>query len=86
MMPEIFQYEFMRNAFLAAFLASIACGVIGAFVVVKKKNAATDDLAKELQDYVKAAVAPYKYPRIVRFVDQLPRNESGKIQRFRLRE
>ena len=42
--------------------------------------------AKELQDFVKNTIAPYKYPRRVVFIDRLPRNESGKIQRFRLRD
>ena len=42
--------------------------------------------AKELQDFVKGQLAPYKYPRDVRFVPALPRNASGKLQHFRLRE
>jgi len=41
---------------------------------------------KELQDHVKARIAPYKYPRDVRFVDALPKTQTGKIQRFALRE
>ena len=41
---------------------------------------------KILQDHVKATIAPYKYPRSVRFVDALPKTQTGKIQRFRLRE
>ena len=46
------------------------------------------DAAKvtELQDHVKGRLAPYKYPRAVRFVDALPRNTSGKLQRFKLRQ
>ena len=40
----------------------------------------------ELQDYVKAEIAPYKYPRAIEFVATLPRTETGKMQRFRLRE
>jgi acyl-coenzyme A synthetase/AMP-(fatty) acid ligase len=39
-----------------------------------------------LQEHVRQSIAPYKYPRIVRFIDALPRNESGKVQRFRLRK
>jgi len=39
-----------------------------------------------LQDHVKGAIAPYKYPRRVEFVDALPRTETGKLQRFKLRE
>ena len=42
-------------------------------------------LVKQLQDHVKAAIAPYKYPRAIRFVDVLPKTASGKVQRFRLR-
>jgi 2-aminobenzoate-CoA ligase len=39
-----------------------------------------------LQDFVKAQIAPYKYPRTIEFVASLPRTETGKLQRFRLRE
>jgi 2-aminobenzoate-CoA ligase len=41
---------------------------------------------KILQDHVKATIAPYKYPRLVKFVDALPKTQTGKIQRFKLRE
>jgi 2-aminobenzoate-CoA ligase len=41
--------------------------------------------AGELQDFVKAEIAPYKYPRAVEFVPELPRTATGKLQRFRLR-
>ena len=41
-------------------------------------------MAKALQDFVKASVAPYKYPRAVEFIAQLPRTATGKLQRFRL--
>ena len=40
---------------------------------------------KRLQDHVKATIAPYKYPRSVKFIDALPKTQTGKIQRFRLR-
>ena len=40
----------------------------------------------ELQDFVKQEIAPYKYPRVVEFVDALPRTATGKLQRFRLRD
>ncbi len=72
------------------------CGVIGvpdeargqlvkAFVVLNEGHAASDGLAKELQDFVKQEIAPYKYPRAVAFLDALPRTPTGKLQRFRLR-
>ena len=60
--------------------------VVRAFVVLKPENLANDDMVKILQDHVKAAIAPYKYPRIVSFVDKLPRTETGKLQRFKLRQ
>ena len=44
----------------------------------------TEELKKEVQDYVKAHTAPYKYPRIVVFKDELPKTVSGKIQRNQL--
>jgi 2-aminobenzoate-CoA ligase len=59
--------------------------IVKAFVV--RRDEATDgDLAKELQDFVKAQLAPYKYPRAIEFVAALPRTETGKVQRFRLRD
>lgn len=73
------------------------CGVVGvpdkargqivkAFVVLKSGIAASAALARDLQDFVKNSIAPYKYPRAIDFVTQLPRTETGKLQRFRLRE
>lgn len=73
------------------------CGVVGApdaergqivkaFVVLRPGNTASQETAKELQDYVKQTIAPYKYPRAVEFVTELPRTETGKLQRFRLRQ
>jgi 2-aminobenzoate-CoA ligase len=43
-------------------------------------------MVKTLQDFVKATVAPYKYPRAIQFVDKLPRTQTGKLQRFKLKE
>ncbi len=45
-----------------------------------------DTKRTELQDFVKAQIAPYKYPRVLEFVDALPRTTTGKLQRFRLRD
>ena len=42
--------------------------------------------AAELQDFVKAEIAPYKYPRAIEFVTELPKTATGKLQRFRLRQ
>lgn len=60
--------------------------LVKAFVVPAKGAAAGEALAKELQDFVKARIAPYKYPRAVEFVDALPKTQTGKIQRFKLRQ
>ena len=73
------------------------CGVVGipdeergsivkAFVVLRPGITATDTTVKELQEFVKAQIAPYKYPRSIEFVSALPRTETGKLQRYRLRQ
>jgi 2-aminobenzoate-CoA ligase len=59
--------------------------VVRACVVLRDPREATPASAREIQDFVKAALAPYKYPREVRFLDELPRTGTGKVQRFRLR-
>jgi 2-aminobenzoate-CoA ligase len=60
--------------------------IVKAYVVPRPGFAAGPELIKELQDFVKAEIAPYKYPRAIEFLDSLPRTETGKLQRFRLRE
>jgi 2-aminobenzoate-CoA ligase len=73
------------------------CGVIGqpdeergqivkAFVVLRAGATPGPEMVRELQDFVKQTVAPYKYPRAIEFRDALPRTETGKLQRFRLRQ
>ncbi len=57
-----------------------------AFVVLRQGKERSDALALELQNFVKTKIAPYKYPRWIEFVDELPKTATGKIQRFRLRE
>jgi 2-aminobenzoate-CoA ligase len=72
------------------------CGVVGApdeergqivkaYVVLKPGRAADDATTRDLQAFVKQTIAPYKYPRAIEYMDQLPRTETGKLQRFRLR-
>ncbi len=60
--------------------------VVAAFVVVRPGITADPALATALQDHVKAAIAPYKYPRRVQFVDELPKTATGKLRRNVLRE
>ena len=59
--------------------------IVKAFVVLRAPHAGDEAMVKVLQDFVKATVAPYKYPRAVEFREALPRTETGKLQRFRLR-
>ncbi|RVT91478.1 2-aminobenzoate-CoA ligase [Rhodovarius crocodyli] len=85
------------EAALLAHPAVRECAVVGtpdsergmlvtAHVVLHAGHAAEPATARLLQDHVKAAIAPYKYPRLVQFADSLPRTESGKLQRFVLRQ
>jgi 2-aminobenzoate-CoA ligase len=60
--------------------------VVKAWVVLKPGVVADEALVSEMQAFVKGAIAPYKYPRIIQFVDALPRTETGKLQRFVLRQ
>ena len=50
------------------------------------KDKAGEELIKEIQDHVKRTTAPYKYPRVVEFVDELPKTISGKIRRVEIRD
>lgn len=60
--------------------------VVKATIVLTKGTVGTDELKKEIQDYVKTHTAPYKYPRVVEFMDELPKTISGKVRRVELRE
>ena len=59
--------------------------VVRAVVVLRDGYAPSEALAAELQDHVKGQTAPYKYPRIVDFADELPKTASGKVKRAALR-
>ncbi len=60
--------------------------IVKATVVLAKGYVGSEDLVKELQDHVKRVTAPYKYPRIIEFVSELPKTISGKIRRIEIRE
>jgi acetyl-CoA synthetase len=60
--------------------------VVRAVVVLREGREPSEELVRELQDHVKGETAPYKYPRIVEFIDELPKTPSGKIKRGVLRD
>ncbi len=75
----------------------VECGVVGApddargmiveaHIVLEVGVPETAETIKQLQDHVKAVIAPYKYPRSIRFIKELPKTQTGKVQRFRLKE
>ena len=77
--------------------SAVSCGVIGApdaergtivkaFVGLKPGSQRGEGTVRELQEHVKKNIAPYKYPRAIEFVETLPRTETGKLQRFKLRD
>ncbi|CAM3226260.1 MULTISPECIES: acyl--CoA ligase [Brevibacillus] len=60
--------------------------VVKAFVILKKGHSPSDELVEELKEHVKHLTAPYKYPRKIEFVEELPKTNSGKIRRVELRQ
>lgn len=60
--------------------------IVQAHVVLQAGVAASEETVKRLQDHVKQVIAPYKYPRSIKFLDALPKTATGKIQRFQLRK
>ena len=60
--------------------------IVKAYVVLKEGAGAGPELVKDIQDFVKARIAPYKYPRAVEFAGALPKTQTGKLQRYKLRE
>ena len=80
---------------LVGLLTCAACGgaadeergqIVEAHIVLEDAVPAYETTRRRVQDRVKAMIAPYKYPRSVRFIDQLPKTATGKVQRFRLRD
>ncbi|MBL8325036.1 MAG: 2-aminobenzoate-CoA ligase, partial [Rubrivivax sp.] len=60
--------------------------IVKAYVVLRTGQAPGEAMAKTLQEFVKSVVAPYKYPRAIQFIDKLPRTQTGKLQRFKLKD
>ena len=60
--------------------------IVKAFIVLRGKAQSNNELVTELQKFVKTSIAPYKYPRAIEFVKELPKTQTGKLQRYRLRQ
>ena len=82
---------------LLSHAAVAECAVVGAeddmglikvkaFINLKNGHQPGDEMTSELKRYVKQKLAPHKYPRVIEYVDELPKTATGKIQRFKLRE
>jgi 2-aminobenzoate-CoA ligase len=88
--PEVENALYAHPSVQECAVVGVECGQRGqkvkAYVVAAPGRAADEALARELQDHVKAAIAPYKYPREVEFVEALPKTVTGKLQRFALRQ
>ncbi len=93
----IYVSPFEVEGALASHVSVLECAVVGcedeaklikpkAFVVVKQGHKPSPALAAALQDHVKSKLAPYKYPRWIEFVEDMPKTATGKIQRFKLRQ
>ncbi|UHS63672.1 benzoate-CoA ligase family protein [Agrobacterium vaccinii] len=88
--PEVeaalLKHEAVRECAVIGAADDIRGTIVEAHIVLAPGFDACDAMAKLLQNHVKAVIAPYKYPRSVVFTDMLPKTESGKIQRFRLKQ
>ena len=87
--PEVEQALLLHDAVLECAVVGAADAergtIVKAFIVLADGHDAHDDLVARLQDHVKASIAPYKYPRAIEFLAALPKTQTGKIQRFKLR-
>ena len=76
----------MLEAAVVGKLDALRGQVVKAFVVLRRDRTPGEELRRELQDHCKRITAPYKYPREIEFVAELPKTISGKIRRIELRQ
>jgi benzoate-CoA ligase len=81
----LIEHESVLEAAVVAYRENTELYTPKAFVVLREGVAATPDLSRELQEFVKRRIAPYKCPRRIEFTDQLPKTASGKLLRYKLR-
>src|SRR5262249_39802597 len=82
----LMEHEYVLEAAVVAFEEETKLFTPKAFVVLKDSIEQTPELVRHLQDFVKQRVTPYKYPRRVEFVSELPKSAAVKLLRYRLRE
>lgn len=80
------KHNYVKECAVVASPHEIRGNIVKAFVILQDDVAADETTVKTLQNYVKQDVAPYKYPRAIEFVEDLPKTNSGKIRRIELRE
>ena len=81
----LIEHECVLEAAVVAYREDTELHTPKAFVVLREGIAATPDLARELQEFVKHRITPYKYPRHIEFTDELPKTAAGKLLRYKLR-
>ncbi|SFE30362.1 acetyl-CoA synthetase [Lentibacillus persicus] len=80
------KHPFVKECAVVASPDEVRGSVVKAFIVLQDSAPDDPDLVKQLQDHVKDLTAPYKYPRKIEFIDELPKTTSGKIRRVELRQ
>ena len=84
MESAVLSHEAVAHCAITAYPDEVRGQIVKASIVLTKGTKGTEELKKEIQEYVKTHTAPYKYPRLVVFRDELPKTISGKIQRNKL--
>jgi benzoate-CoA ligase len=82
----LIEHEFVLEAAVVAYQEETDLHTPKAFIVLRDGIEATPDLARELQEFVKQRITPYKYPRHIEFITELPKTMAGKLLRYKLRE
>jgi acyl-coenzyme A synthetase/AMP-(fatty) acid ligase len=82
----LIEHECILEAAVVAYREETDLYTPKAFIVLREGIAATPDLARELQEFVKRRITPYKYPRHIGFLNDLPKTAAGKLQRYKLRD
>jgi 2-aminobenzoate-CoA ligase len=80
------EHEAVRESAVVPKPDDLRGSIVKAYVVLQPGQQGSFDLMKDIQDFVKRELAPYKYPREIEFIDALPRTDTGKVQRFVLRD